>query len=270
MLRYLLIVSCFAFLAHGAPTQVTILTDKNHYPYSYSDGDQVLGIYPQIVQEIDALMPDFTIQLVGQDWQEAKAAIRRGDSFALLSVYYHGHDWSYMYPYSQPIAEETVVTVCSDQALAVARPSWPSDYKGLLVANISGYDGWLNDQVRSKTNTDTVNFLEVPTTAIALDMVLKDRLDCALFEETALRYSLRRLEQSGEYQQGKYAAPAIGAKINTETVHLGYSVPAISKGKHPYAGAFQRQFDNALYHLKKSGKLKHIASTFTPPATPKE
>ena len=56
----------------------------------------------------------------------------------MAGVFFHGHDWPYMYPYSREFGHETVVTICHEKVLGQAQDKWPQDFKGLLVGNIEG------------------------------------------------------------------------------------------------------------------------------------
>jgi ABC-type amino acid transport substrate-binding protein len=161
-----------------------------------------------------------------------------------------------MYPYSYPVNRETVVTVCGEKTFDKESRVWPIEYNGQLVGNVAGYDGWLGGEVRTRENTSRVNFLEVPSVELALTMVIKDRLDCTLFEESVFHWSLNQLSQSTVPRNEEDQSTHITSVIAGETVHIGYSAKAI-KSK-PYARDFIKKLDIALYKMNQAGELADI------------
>jgi polar amino acid transport system substrate-binding protein len=258
----LLIVCQITFYASALvakPIEVELLMDRNYKPYSYSENGKSKGMYAEIVEAAFSLMPNYSVKLTAVNWSEGKKRIQRGEALGLVGAYFHAHDWPYMYPYSIAFAQETVITICHEKVLGQTREQWPEDYKGLLVGNIEGYDGWLNDQVRSENNTKYVNFLEVPTIDIALQMVGMGSLDCALFESAAFSYAMN---QYGTQHQNGFSAPIITSEVSVNTLHLGYSRKAIIENKYPYAFEFQQAFDVAIFQLERSGKAGLIRKKY--------
>jgi polar amino acid transport system substrate-binding protein len=243
------------------PTEVELLLDKNYKPYSYLENGKLTGIYVDLVKAAFELMPEYSVRLTAVNWNEGKKAIEKGDALGLVGVFFHGHDWPYMYPYSIAFEQETVVTICHEKVLGQKREHWPQDYRGLLVGNIQGYDGWLNNRVRSESNTKYVNFLEVPTIAIAFQMVSKGSLDCALFESTAFNHAMSQYDTK---QQSGSSTPVIAAQVSVNSIHLGYSRKAIIENKFPYALEFQQAFDVAIFQLTGSGKADLIRRKYQP------
>lgn len=243
-------------------TKVKLLTEKSYLPYSYFEGTELKGLYVDILKRLFQEMPEYQLELKGVNWNKAKRMVKNGEALGLVGAYYHGHDWPYLYPYSQPLAHEEVIVVCNNKHKASQRPVWPQDYKGLLVANVAGYDGWLDNNVRSLENTRYANFIEVPNTAIALTMAIKGRIDCALFETAALGHTLQFLQTSGIYKPDQETAPFVSTQLSREPAYIGYSKPALASGRFPYAQDLIRKIDNQLYLLRKSGELQKIKNKY--------
>jgi polar amino acid transport system substrate-binding protein len=245
-----------SFASIAAPTKVVFYTDSSYPPYSYIEDGQVKGVYVDLIQRVSAKLPDYHIELVASKWKDAKAKVDEGKAFGLVGAYYHAHEWPNIYPYSYPINQETVVTVCSEKTFNKESRDWPIEYNGQLVGNVAGYDGWLGGEVRSKQNTTYVNFLEVPSVELALTMVIKDRLDCTLFEESVFHWSLDKLSQSKALPNEEDQSTHITSVIAGETVHIGYSAKAIENNS--YARDLIKKLDVALYKMSQTEELVDI------------
>jgi polar amino acid transport system substrate-binding protein len=261
-----LFIACFLVIFSNWLTAKTIdvelLLDKNFKPYMYVENGKVKGIYVDLIKEASAIMPNFNVKLTPVNWTDGQEMVKVGNVLGLVGAFFHGHDWPYMYPYSLPIGHETVITICHQQVLEQKREKWPEDYKGLLVANVEGYDGWLNHQVRSDENTKYVNFLEVPAIDVAYQMVSRKNVDCALFESTAFAFVVDQNQNSKDQQSNNQ--PVIGTQISVNPVHVGYSRKAIIENKFPYALEFQQAFDVAIFQLERSGKADLIRKNYQP------
>jgi ABC-type amino acid transport substrate-binding protein len=102
------------------------------------------------------------------------------------------------------------------------------------------------------TSTDT-NYL--PYTA--LKMVVKGKIDCALFERLAFKYVLKQLETQGDYSKKFDKKPVIATVISKETVHVGYTA-YLDECKSDAVCALASAVDIELTKLKQSGKLQQI------------
>jgi polar amino acid transport system substrate-binding protein len=257
MKTFLAIVSfMISFTSIAASTKVVFYTESSYPPYSYTEDGQVKGVYADIIERVSGELSDYHIELVPSKWKDAKAQVDEGKAFGLVGAYYHAHDWPDIYPYSYPINQETVVTVCSEKTFNKESRDWPVEYNGQLVGNVAGYDGWLGGEVRSKKNTAYVNFLEVPSVELALTMVVKDKLDCTLFEESVFHWSLNQLSQRTTPSSEDDQLTHITSVIAGETVHIGYSAKAVENTS--YARDFIKKLDIALYKMDQAGVITDI------------
>jgi len=258
MKLYLLMMSVWSLSLFAKPVDITLLIDKNYKPYMYMQDGQASGIYAELLMAAASKLPDFTLHLQGVSWQEGKLMIKSGDALGLVGTYYHGKERPYVYPYSINFSSERVITVCAPGKVTQSPAAWPTDYDDLLVGNIQGYDGWLRDNVRSELNTRHVNFLEIPNTELALEMVIKGRLDCALSEQSAFAFFMKALKAQGKFDPTKHAMPVVVNEISNESVYIGYSATGIAKGNFADAERFRREFDYALFDLLQNGELAAI------------
>lgn len=226
-----------------AKTVIPVITENSYFPYSYQEGEELRGLYVSMAHELNELMPDFEIKLVPMNWKAGLNAIKKGKYPAILGAYYHGHDWEYLYPYSQPVFYEEVILICHPETDFKGGEKWPADFAGKLVSNVSGYDGWLNNNVRDKSVTKIVNFIEVPNISTAWNMVNKNLVDCSLFEKRALEVQLEK-DPNGKQL-------IVATSVTVESVHIGYATVQNVTTEWPQLTAFQKQIDNALYQYKK-------------------
>ncbi|TDF35631.1 transporter substrate-binding domain-containing protein [Alteromonadaceae bacterium M269] len=248
----------FSFWSVAEPTKVTFYADDSYPPYSYIENGKAKGVYADIIEAISADLPDYEIELVAANWEVGKAKVESGEILGLVGAYFHAHDWPYMYPYSYPLNQETVVTVCGENTFNKETREWPVEYKGLLVGNVAGYDGWLGGEVRTEENTSYANFLEVPSAELALKMVVKDRIDCTLFEKSVFHWTFKNLRDSKQFSTTTDETPHITSIITGETVHIGYSVKALKENKFPFADDLLKKLDIKLHQMRRAGTLKEI------------
>lgn len=262
-----LVVLChFIFLSNtllADVIEVELLADKNYMPYSYLEDGEVRGIYPDIIRAAFSLMPNYKLKLTAVDRIDGISSIQNGDALGLIGVYVRGQDMQSVYPFSFPIGRESVVTICHQKVPSVSTKVWPNDYQSLLVGNIEGFDGWLNYQVRSQNKTKGINFLEVPTTDIAFNMVSRGRLDCSLFDEAAYYYSVKKHKSDKSTIDNTYTQPVMGTLVFSRPIHIGYSRKGIKDKKFPHAFDLQHALDGAIYTLEESGKSASIRKKYT-------
>lgn len=256
--RFLLVLLClissvvsWSSLASKTPQKVVLLTDKNLEPFSYLKGDAMVGKTIDWVKRIDEVMPDYEITIKGVDWKEGLLAIREGRALGIIGTYFSGSNRAWIYPYSQPLFNEQVVVVCNPNVKVSEPINWPTSFRGLLVLNIAGYDGWLDFKVRHRKNTEVINFFEVPTVDIAYKVLKKGNADCMLSEKTFAELAIAR-DSSDESQK-----PKIKGVVSRQPIYVGYSHKAVIGESYPYALDFARAFDFAQYQLKREGELKY-------------
>lgn len=241
-------------------TKVTLLSDSTYPPYAFVEQGEVTGMYIDIVKAVSNQLPDYNIEIKPFTWEQAKNKIEHGEALGLIGMYFTGDLRPYTYPYSQSLWTETVIVLCQPGKITKTDAKWPQDYAGMLVGNVAGYDTWLNDNPRNPEYTTLVNFLEVPDSNIALNMLIKKRLDCVLFEKGSFLYSIAKIKKKQAITPDNM--PIITSVIEKESVHIGYSDKAFHSSGFTYAYDFQKKFDFALLKLKESGKFNQITKKY--------
>jgi polar amino acid transport system substrate-binding protein len=253
----LLILMLFPSLLLAKPIDVIIYVDDAYPPYSFIEGTKAKGIYIDILNAAFSTMPGFSVNLEPIPWQRGKEMMALGKGFALVPPYFHGHDWPYLYPYSMPFYVENVVVACTNAAAKTHREQWPNDYRGLVIGNVSGYDGWGGKAFDDMVKANSIELHELQSSETLIRMLHKNRLDCIMIENGALSYLLQKNQLSKDNIK-------ITARIGDDAVYIGYSAIAINNKKYPYSTAFQKAFDSAIYRMKKTGEIQRIMKTYRP------
>ena len=234
---------------------VRLVADRNYRPYSYVENNELKGLLIDVMNAIDNEMPNFTIDITPSKWSSGKAAVRKGDYTGLIGAYFHGEDWPNIYPYSYPILFESLVTVCSSRFVSDQKTQWPTDYAGLIVGTVAGYDGWLGDGVKYR-NINTINFFEFPNTDLALMGVYNDIVECTLFEEASFVDTMKKLLAKGKIKD--ISKLSIVNFLAKHSVHIAYSEKLATGKESASAYAFRKAFDAQLFAMLQSGELAPI------------
>ena len=239
----------------ASPQTVTLITDNNYEPYSYVQDNELRGQTVEWIRRIDEALPEYRISLQAMPWREGLHAVRDGKVLGMVGVYFSAKHRGWLYPYSQPLFEESVVVLCGPDVQLESPVSWPTSFAGHLMLNIAGYDGWLDFQIRNQQNTQLMNFFEVPNQTIGYSMLKKGNADCMLSEKHFAEQALQHDTTEPD------AMPRIVTEVRRKAIHVGYSFNAITGNQYPYALDFARAFDFAMSELKQKGELRDRLGT---------
>lgn len=244
------LILCFGGVATAKEKQrVVIHIDKAYPPYSFFHRGEMHGSYVDQLYEIFDYLESFSVRLEPVPWQRGKKLMQDGEGLALTPVYFHGHDWPYLYPYSLAYGQEKIAVVCHSDNVPRTSRQWPEDYLEYSIASIVGYDGWGGLPFRKLVAKKELAYTEVGTTSLLTQMILRRRVDCVLMEKTAL--DIKLTEMPSELDSSKlYVSNYVGI----DPIHIGFSAKAMSNGKFPYAGKFKKELDIAIYKWLKGGE----------------
>ena len=240
--------------------EATILVDDAYPPFSYQDeAGEARGIYITVLKAAFQRMPDFQVTLKPVPWQRGKKLMEQGTHMGLAPVFFHGHDWPYLHPYSLPFYVETIRSVCHQGLLAPPKnPPWPTGFRGLRIGNVSGFDGWGGKAFRELIKEGAIEYFETSSSTKLIQMAMVGRLDCILMENKAfdLEYPTVIADFTG---RGKnFTILRKGPITNTDPVYIGYSRPARESGRFPYLFAFMQAFDSAIYSMQNDNSLEQL------------
>ncbi|MDE1465805.1 hypothetical protein [Spartinivicinus poritis] len=243
----------------GEKTHVTIHVDDSYKPYSYEHKKQAEGVYIEVLKAVFNNMIDFKVTMVPIAWQRGKQIMAKGKGFGLAPVFFHGHDWPYLYPYSLHFYEEKILPVCQEHIRPKDRKVWPNNYVGLRINNVVGFDGWGGEKFRQFIEKGKIKYGEVRGIENIILMTGLGRADCFLAEESSFDAVYSSLVKSRQFDIGiRYSSLVKGPVIGLDPVYIGYSQIAIEQGKYPFHKKFMKNFDIELYKLKKSGSVANI------------
>nr|WP_279459262.1 hypothetical protein [Aeromonas veronii] len=75
-------------MAH-AKTRVEILADAAYPPYSWQEGEEVRGIYADIIREVTSAMPDYEVVLKPMPWRRGLSMVEQGGCLRHFSTLLH-------------------------------------------------------------------------------------------------------------------------------------------------------------------------------------
>ena len=246
----------------GSGHEITIYVDDGYKPYSYQNNGRAEGIYIDVLRAAFAKMQNFKVKLLPVPWKRGKQLIKLGKGLGLTPAFFHGHDWPYLYPYSLPFYTETIIAVCTADVLQQPKPNWPEDYKGLIIGNVAGFDGWGGDEFRKLVAQGEISYQEAGSPAALIGMLAKNRHDCIMMETRAFDYHLAKIQTSTSVTTNIYSTLKKGALIGTDPIYIGYSEAAIKSDQFPQNYAFRKAFDAIIYQMLKSGEVKKIMDAY--------
>jgi len=240
--------------------EVTVLVNDTHPPYSYVVDGKANGIYIEIMKQISMRMEGYRLNYKPAPWPRVKEEIKEGLAFSFVGPYYHGHDWPYVWPYSLPIMDESVVVVCRDEVLKTDRPNWPDDYLGLTVGNNTGYDGFGGPEFRRYVLEGKITLQEVKTTRQNLLMLISGRSDCYMVNRLSYAWEMKQLIESGQTKQYPRFSLKESLVISTDAVYMGFS--DMDEGKYKFKKDFHQKFNNELYTMYKNNEINRISNEY--------
>ncbi len=244
-------------------TEITIHVDDGYRPFSYLEDGEPKGIYIEILKTAFSRMKGFKVKMVPVPWNRGKMLMKTGRGFGLTPVFYHGHDWPYLHPYSLSFYTETIMAICRESALDPPSGSqWPQDYVGLKFGNVAGFDGWGGDEFRSLVNQGKIKYEETKGSRSNILKLVHGRVDCIMMEEQAYEYESKKLINEGRIKSSQLSKLTKAALVSRDPVYIGYSKTAREKGFNNNEFEFMQAFDSQIYHMIKSGEIERIMKAY--------
>jgi polar amino acid transport system substrate-binding protein len=242
-------------IGFSEPIKVTVYVDDAYHPYSFLRNGKAQGIYIDVLKTAFSKMKKFSVKLDPIPWNRGKEMMEQGKGFALTPAYFHGHDWPYLYPYSLPFYNETVVVACTNKVIRKTRSSWPYDYVGLIIGSVAGFDGWGGQAFRQLVKKNKIKLHEVQSSEALIRMLIKKRVDCIMMEKGALFHIIKS-------NADVVTNFSISAELETDPVYIGYSEKALHMNTYPFSQMFRKEFDIVIYSMKKSGEIDRIMRAY--------
>jgi polar amino acid transport system substrate-binding protein len=265
-MKYVFGVALIFFLsaAHATKQEVEIYVDTAYEPFSYADETgQAKGVYIDILRTAFSRMEGYNVKLTPIPWKRGQRIMEQGKGIGLAPVFYHGHDWPYLYPYSLSFYTETILAICDQQVLKQPRPEWPDDYVGMRISNVAGFDGWGGQAFRRLVDEGKIHYESANGAAQNVMKLLKGRVDCIMMEESAFKILTKQIYALETHDRLKDVNYEVGAVIGTDPVYIGFSKTARESGNWPFLLDFMQSFDSQIYQMIKSGEIRKIFDNYT-------
>jgi polar amino acid transport system substrate-binding protein len=160
-----------------------------------------------------------------------------------------------------PLFEEHVVAVCRKDILAAKpRKRWPEDFYGLTIGNNAGFivGGEAFEKAVRAGRLRMEEGKDSDTNIIKLGL---KRIDCYINDRISIQWTLKQLKAAGKYDEGGvHAALAEATVIAVEQGFLGFTDR--DNGKYTYKSDFVKQFNDAIYQMRRNGEIDAIARHF--------
>lgn len=241
-----------------AKTRVEILADASYPPYSWQEGEEVRGIYADIVRQVTASMEEYEVVIKPVPWRRGLSMIEQGAAFAIFPPYYMPDSRPWIWPYSQPMLDEELVVMCGEGvAVNTVQARFPDDYQGLRFGINAGFaigspPFWQLVKERK------IEVEEVKGNRENLLKIVRGRVDCTVNDRLSLLFELLSMIQNKQLAVADMSRLKQGPVISREQGFLGYS----RKGAFPFREDFTGQFDKGLYQLKKQDGIRAIVEKY--------
>ncbi|OMH29201.1 ABC transporter substrate-binding protein [Motiliproteus sp. MSK22-1] len=250
VIRVLAVIALMFSGLSTAATKVTIYGDNGYPPYSYNEfGNELSGIYTQILEQIFSRMPDYEVSLEGISWKDGLKLVEKGKIFALYPPYKRAQR-PFM-EYDAPILQEEQTVFCRKSVLETKRDTWPDDYLGLKVGNNAGYAVG-GDKFWELVKSGDITVEEAESTSANLLKLIDGKLDCYMNDGLSIEWELKKLAKKGEYDGSSIQKSDV---ISSENGYLGF---ATNGDAFPYKDDFKAKYLKILKELKESGKIDRI------------
>ncbi|MDJ0782302.1 MAG: transporter substrate-binding domain-containing protein [Desulfosarcinaceae bacterium] len=258
----ILVAALFSAPIFAHASKIVIHIDDDYRPFSYVENGSAKGIYVEILKTAFARLDDFDVEMVPVPWKRGKLLMEKGQGFGLMPVFFHGHDWPYLYPYSLPFYTETIVAICRAPVLDPPRKDWPEDYAGLRIGNVTGFDGWGGEAFRAMVADGRIHYEESKGSRSNILKLIYGRVDCIMMEQTAFALESRKLLAEEKVTTAQLDTLQKGATIGKDPVYIGYSKPTRINGYRNREFDFMQALDAVLYRMHKSGEIDEILRTY--------
>ncbi|NVD08010.1 amino acid ABC transporter substrate-binding protein [Vibrio sp. JPW-9-11-11] len=256
LMSFLLLINC-AFAYHPI-NKVTIYGDDAYPPYSYAEGNQVKGIYADILAAAFERMPKYQVTMVPLPWRRGLKMLEVGEGFALFPPYFYTERRPYISPYSEPILAEEVVVMCRPEAV-INRDidTWPQGYYGLTVGVNQSYA--LGGQAFwQAVEQGDIQLKEAKSNRASMINLYKQRIDCYMNDRLSILWELKLLKNSQQVERDW--SPVITTTVSSEYGYLGYARDP--DNRFHFKQDFVTQFNQALNEIKRDGTIDAILANY--------
>jgi len=240
-------------------------------PYAFRDTNgELTGVYIEIVKKAISRMPDYTVSFRVLPWARAKMEIEKGKSFAIVPPYFHAHDWltevepkrPYIWPYSLPLYTQYDVVICNEKVLAVSRPEYPDDFKGLKFVMFRG-DGRAGERFTQMVEEKQIDLQLLSSLENTIPFLMQERADCTITSRIPFIWYVNQLKETGQHQKydNKGVVLKEAAIISSNEGYLGYT-NIDDEQNFPFKEDFSIKFDIEIYKMKKNHEIQEIGNKF--------
>lgn len=257
---FLICFLVFSTLAQDS-TKIIIYGDDAYEPYSYSkNGQELRGIYPQILREIFKKMPEYQVEIKPMPWNRALKALENDQIFAIFPPYHRPSERPYISRYSDPIlAEEIVLFGPKIYAQDPKLKKFPENWAGKHFAMFLGTQDIAGPKFQKAIAENLVKISEEKGSDQNLILVGLNKRDGYINDRVSIIYNLNKMTRENQWPK-EAQRPVEILSIGKEHGYLAFGKN--SKNQYPYTKKFINRFNQALKELKESGEIDRIVKGY--------
>lgn len=241
---FIYFVFCFSV---SSQEKVVILADESYPPYSYTEGNELKGIYVDIIKDIDKNLPDFEIILQATPWVRGFKRLETGEFYAIIPPYNRPLARPWM-TYSSPILEEKVVIVENSDL----SKKWPVDFKNKTIGLNRGF------VLLTEEEKKIVKVEEAGGTEENLLKLANGRIDAYANDEISIFWTIKKMLKESTNITNPLKKIKVVTTLNKEWGYIGYS----KAYNFPKRLEFEGLVNIEIEKMKKNGKINEIVKKY--------
>ncbi|MHC8334418.1 substrate-binding periplasmic protein [Pseudomonas sp. LB3P25] len=244
----------------SSPIDVVILCDAGYPPYSYAEGDEVKGLYTDILRKAFSRIPEYNVHIRPVPWARGLAEVASGRAFALYPPYHRPSARPWM-DYSRPILKEKVVVFVRAE-LARKRPveRFPFAYSSLRIGVNRGFMSIDDQDYQSMLATGALKQSYANDNRTNLARLYHGRIDVYINDRLSVLWELDQMQREGVFAQSDLNWLVEGPWLSGEAGYLGYT--RLNATAYPYKPKFMQRLDKILAELERDGSIERLAKSY--------
>lgn len=254
----MVVLLCNVNVLFAEQISVTLFSDNNFPPYSYSENGEAKGIYPDIVRHVAKSMTHFDVTIKPVPWNRGLMLLESGNGFGLIPPYYLPDVRPFINPYSVPLFEERVAVYCHVDIVKELRHPiiWPESFYGLRIGINTGFN--LGDQAfwEAQSRGD-IKVRKAKDPEANILMIREKRNDCYLHISLSINWTLRQMQNKAKVTDSHWMIKV--KEVSTQSGYIGYTS---APDAFPFKQEFVDMFNSEFLKQREAGTLDKVIAPY--------
>lgn len=216
---------------------------QTYPPYHWQQGDEIVGLVPEVINEISTEIGNIKINYVIVPWKRMFEFAKTGKIDAIMPINKTADRETYLNYVDEPLIMEQMSLVTS----SAFNIEFNGDINSLTEYEVAGIAGYYYGDAYEAADFKTI---ELPNEETQVRMLLAGRFPLALLDTNILPYYIKEL--GGEKP---YRLKALKPHLYEAGLHLAFS----KKSKH---AAIAQKFSTALNKIKSTDTYQKILQKY--------